>query len=178
MARDGKEDTRITHVDHEVRTLTAETRSSDDPAYEKSEWLRERVPKTMKAAWTAALTAPGLTEDNYREVVDELYDALNPYGGASPSEVNEALGKGMADMIESEAHMPDGGVFGEGGITGGGIFGADPVATKFTDSAASQRATAARANRVLLGEPEPSQLPGATKKLSASRREKLLKGGE
>ena len=81
--------------------------------------------------------------------------------------------------------MEGGGVFGEGGITAGGIFGNDSVATNVYDPGAEQRATSARANRALLGEKERSPLPGIDPKrlrgetkqlsvLSEDRRKKLL----
>lgn len=175
-SEDNLSDVRIAHVDHERGTLTAErVPRARSAAEEKAAWLRERLPKTMKAAWEASLASTRLSEDYYSDVVNELYAALNPFEGALPTEVDAALGAGMSDLIESEAHMPDGGVFGDGGITGGGIFGAEPVATKYTDPAAAQRSVATRANRALLGEPEPSALPGRpTRRLPEHRRQKLL----
>lgn len=134
------------------------------PHEEKAVWLRTRIPKTMEVLSSGSL--------NY-SVVDELYAALNPFGGALPADVNDTLGQGFADMIDSESMMEDGGVFGTGGVTGGGIFGGEPVATSVYDPAARQRSEASSASRALLAEPEASD--DAPPKLPPHRRRNLLR---
>jgi hypothetical protein len=161
-----------------------EKRASDDLEEEddtarleldrRAVWLVERLPKTLRA-----VAKPFVDRDEYAAAINELYEHLDPLGGANRDDIDDTLGKGMSDLIESEGDMADGGVFGSGGISAGGIFGEGPVATNLNDPAAEQRTDNADATRALLGGGHrPKSLPTEARKslVDDRRRERLLKG--
>lgn len=154
-------------------------RTPDDREQERREqWLAKRVPITMEVLADAAndQIAPA---DFVARAVNELYERLDPLGGANRDDIDDTLGKGMADLIETEGDMADGGVFGGGGISAGGIFGEGPVATNLNDPAAEQRTASADATRALLGGGHrPKSLPTEARKalVDDRRRERMLKG--
>lgn len=91
----------------------------------------------------------------------------------TPSEdIDDTFGKGTASMLQEEARSADGGVFRDGGLTAGGIFGEGPVATGLHDPAAEARAAKSGAKE----RRAPGELPEAPKRqLSQKHYKKLLK---
>jgi hypothetical protein len=149
----------------------------DEELVERATWLRTRLPYAMEVIDSGRAVVPHQT---YVHAVNELYARLNPFGQASREDLDDTLGEGMGDLIEQEADMPDGGIFGAGGVTAGGIFGDQAVATNLNDPAAEQRTASVAATRGLLGEggEQPrTRLPTEVRKaLPSEKRERLLRG--
>lgn len=147
----------------------------DDELERRAEWLRTRFPASMRVIDAASV-------DERRAAISELYMKLDPLRGADRKDIDDTYGAGMSDMLESELGMADGGLFGDGGLTAGGIFGPEPIATTLTDPAGQQRGQVSRAHRALLGQGDDEAgarhpaLAGPDRKLPPHRRERLLKG--
>jgi hypothetical protein len=148
----------------------------DEELAERATWLRGRVPHAMEVIDSGRAVVP---HQRYVLAVNELFARLNPFGSASRQDIDDTLGEGMSDLIDHEADMPDGGIFGSGGVTAGGIFGDQPVATNLNDPAAEQRAASVEATRGLLGDGDAprSKLPTQVRKaLPSEKRDRLLRG--
>lgn len=92
----------------------------------------------------------------------------------SPEDIDDTFGAGTSSLLQEEARSADGGIFREGGLTAGGIFGDVPVPTSMHDPAAEVRAGSAG----LRPRRRPEQLPNPSKQqLKEERRKRLLKDG-
>lgn len=154
----------------------SEQERADKEYHRRVVWLREQLPQTVGQMERAG---PIPHDGRMRYAFNELYERLDPLGGANRSDIDDTLGKGMADLVETEGDMADGGIFGSGGISAGGIFGEGPVATNLNDPAAEQRTDNADATRALLGGGHrPKSLPTEARKalVDDRRRERMLKG--
>lgn len=126
--------------------------ASDAAPDEQIELLRARLPKTM-----AALERTPDVE-LVRAAVGELFAMLDPLRGNAAEDIDETFGAGMSDLLRQEAIAPDGGLFQEGGLSAGGIFGDVPVATALTDAGAAARTETRREARLLAEAAPPRRL--------------------
>lgn len=135
-------------------TLTPSDVASEFELGEKLAFLDTRLPRTARILWSHCPV------EELARTINELYDFVRK---VEAPETEEDL----------ESCMPDGGLYQEGGLTAGGIFGDAPIALSDVDPGAESRSVNVRTHRAVLGEGVAPGLDGP-KQLSPHRRQKLL----